>query len=274
MMYNMYIYFIYIGVVEMKKPVMGIQLYTLRDHIKTAEDFDSTLERLEKAGVRDVQISAIGDIAPEVQREILDKHNMRVCVTHKPLESILGDVDGMIAHHKTIGCDAIGLGWMPENERENREGLIDFIKKLETAAKKYKENGISFNYHNHDFEFKPFDGGENIMDIIFSVSAPELFNFIPDVAWIDYAGFDPCEVLKRMKGRVKVVHFKDYVRDSEGKKHFVPLGEGVVDLKKCYDTVCELEIPYVMYEQDDEWPDGDAFKACGISWEYMKKLQI
>ena len=123
----------------MKKPVMGIQLYTLRDYIKTAEDFDSTLERLEKAGVRDVQISAIGDIAPEVQREILDKHNMRVCVTHKPLESILGDVDGMIAHHRTIGCDAIGLGWMPENERENRRGLLILLKDSKMRRKNIRK---------------------------------------------------------------------------------------------------------------------------------------
>ncbi len=257
----------------MKKPVMGIQLYTLRDFIKTAEDFDSTLARLEKAGVHDVQISAIGDIAPEIQREILDRHNMRVCVTHNPLESILEDIDGMTAHHKTIGCDAIGLGWTPENERMNSEGVVNFIKKLEYAAKKYKENGISFNYHNHDFEFKPIYGGNSMMDIIFSVSDPALFNFIPDIAWIDYAGFDPCEILRKMKGRVKVVHFKDYVKDSEGKNHFVPLGEGVVDLEKCYKTICELEIPYVMYEQDDEWPGADAFKACEISWKYMKKLR-
>ena len=56
----------------MKKPVMGIQLYTLRDHIKTAPDFDATLARLKKMGVGTVQISGIGDIPAEEQRAILD----------------------------------------------------------------------------------------------------------------------------------------------------------------------------------------------------------
>ena len=73
----------------MNKPVMGIQLYTLRDFIQTAGDFDGALEKLKKMGVTDVQISGIGDIPAETQSEILKKHSMKVCVTHKGFERML-----------------------------------------------------------------------------------------------------------------------------------------------------------------------------------------
>ncbi len=113
----------------MKKPIMGIQLYTLRDHIKTAEDFDKTLERLEKMGVTDVQISGIGDFPAEDQKKALDKHNMKVCITHKGFDRMEEDLEGLIREHKIIDCDALGLGSCPSENRENSRHVQEFIDK-------------------------------------------------------------------------------------------------------------------------------------------------
>lgn len=257
----------------MKKPTIGIQLYTLRDYIKTPEDFDSTLARLEKMGVTDVQISAIGDFAAETQAQILKKHSMKVCITHKSYDLITKESERLVSEHKTIGCDAIGLGYADEELRKDAKRTAEFISAVQASAEIFKKSGMTFNYHNHDFEFKNYENSDIcMMDQLLCDTDPELFHFIPDVAWIDYAGQNPSELLKKMAGRVKVVHFKDYITDKDGKRRFVSLGKGVVDLKKCYDTVCELEIPYIMYEQDDEWTDGDAFRSCEESWEYLKKL--
>jgi len=255
------------------KPIMGIQLYTLRDYIQTAEDFDKTLERLEKMGVKDVQISAIGDIPAETQAEILKKHGMSVCVTHKGLDRMLTDLDAMIDEHKTIGCDAMGIGAPPENCRGNRGNVRRFIEDTEKIGAKLKENGMTFNYHNHSFEFNRLDDMAcSMMDLLLEETNPETFKFIPDLAWIHYAGADPLEILKKMKGRVKVIHFKDYIIDSNKERHFVSLGKGVVDLKACYELACELEMPYIVYEQDNDWTDGDPFKATEESWEYLQSL--
>lgn len=257
----------------MIKSVMGIQLYTLRDHIQTAEDFDATLARLEKMGVTDVQISGIGDIPADVQGEIVRKHHMNVCVTHKGFDRMLTDLDAMIAEHKEIGCDAMGIGSAPDECRDTEEKVRGFIAKAQTVGARLKENGMTFNYHNHDFEFKALEGSDKcMMDILIEETDPELFHFIPDVAWIDYAKHCPVEVLKKLKGRVKVLHFKDYIIDENGNRKFVSLGKGVVDLKACYETACELEIPYIMYEQDCDWVDGDAFKATEESWAFMQSL--
>lgn len=257
----------------MKKPIMGIQLYTLRDFIQNAEDFDATLARLEKMGVTDVQISGIGDIPADVQAEILSKHNMKVCITHKGYDRMLTDLDGMIAEHKTIGCDAMGIGSAPSESRGNSNRVREFIGKANDIGKKLKEQGMTFNYHNHAFEFFKLDDMNcSMMDLLIDESDPEFFNFIPDVAWIHYADNNPVEILKKLKGRVKVLHFKDYKIDGENKRKFVSLGQGIVNLKECYDIACELEIPYIMYEQDCDWADGDPFKATEESWNYMQSL--
>ena len=95
----------------------------------------------------------------------------------------------------------------------------------------------------------------------------------PAVATIKLAGQDPVEQLHRMAGRVKVVHFKDYVFDENGYRRFVSLGKGYVDLKACYAAACELDIPYIAYEQDNDWTDGDPFRAVEESWAFMQSLQ-
>lgn len=257
----------------MKKPVMGIQLYTLRDHIRTAEDFDKTLDRLKKLGVNDVQISAIGDIPAAVQSEILKKYDMNVCVTHKSFDRMKDEINTMIADHKTIGCDAMGIGSAPGDCRSYSGNVRRFIKEAQEVAEKLKANGMTFNYHNHAFEFHKLDDlNKNMMDLLIEETDPELFNFIPDVAWIHYGDHDPVEVLNRMKGRVKVLHFKDYIINEKCERHFVSLGKGIVDLKACYEAAKELEIPYIMYEQDIDWVDDDPFKAVEESWAYMQEL--
>lgn len=255
----------------MNKPKLGIQLYTLRDFCQNADDFDSTLAFLASMGVSDVQISAIGPIEPAIQKEILDKHSISVCVTHKPFDRFINDTNNLIDEHKVIECDALGLGGAPDEARYTKEAVDTFINKINAFLPLLKANGMTFNYHNHDFEFRKLDNGETMIDYLIENTDPELFHFIPDVAWIHFAGADPVEYLKKMKNRVKVCHFKDY-NLIEGERKFCTLGEGRVDLKACYDACKELGIPYIMYEQDIDWVDNDAKKATELSWNFMQTL--
>ena len=57
---------------------LGIQLFTLRDSIQTAEDFDKTLAELKNEGVSIIQISAIGPIPQTEVKEIVEKYGMDV----------------------------------------------------------------------------------------------------------------------------------------------------------------------------------------------------
>ncbi len=256
----------------MNKPVLGIQLYTLRDFCQNAEDFDAILSYLKDLGVKDVQISAIGPIEPEIQKEILDKHDMKVCVTHKSFDRFVNDTDALIEEHKIIDCYTLGLGGAPSESRGTKEAVDAFIDTVKVFSEKLKANGMTFNYHNHDFEFLALDNGQTMIDYLIENTDPEVFHFIPDVAWIHFAGADPVQYLHKMKGRVKVCHFKDY-NIVDGERKFCTLGEGRVDLKACYDACKELGIPYIMYEQDIDWVDGDAKKATKLSWEYMQTLE-
>lgn len=261
----------------MSVPTLGIQLYTLRDHIKTPEDFDKTLSRLSALGVKDVQISAIGDFPASVQRAILDKYGMAVCVTHKGLDQYEENLDAVIADHKTLGCDAPGVGWAPAEKRDTYAHAAALAAQMNAIGKKLNEHGMAFHYHNHDFEFHPFPDRPDtcFYEVLLEQTDPEAVKFIPDVMWMHFAGQDPEAWVRRLAGRVKVLHFKDYVLtgDEQNPRRFCSLGKGLVDLPALYRAAKETGVPYIVYEQDGDWTDNDPFKATEESWAYMRGLR-
>lgn len=252
----------------------GIQLYTLRDFIKTAESFDKTLYELSQEGVSVIQISAIGPI-PQIQvKEITEKYNMDVCATHTGFDRMKAETLAVIEEHKLIGCDCIGLGSMPEKYRKKLSTVRKFIKEAEQVGKICFENGCRFAYHNHDFEFKTvLEDGRTIMQVLLEETNPDYFHFIPDVAWIQIGGEDPVQFLENFKGRVKVCHFKDYVKaNNKSGFKFTELGKGEVDIPACYRKLQQMGVPYAVYEHDNDW-EISAMQSCKDSYRYMLGLK-
>jgi len=194
-------------------------------------------------------------------------------VTHRPFERIRDDLPALIEEHKTLGCDAIGLGYAPDAERQTEEQARAFVRTLQRAADTLAQHGMKLHYHNHDFEFAPLPGSDkSLMDLFWEETDPADFWFIPDVAWAQVAGLDPAAFLEKLKGRVKVVHFKDYVPRPDDRPVFVSLGQGVVDLKACFAACRTQAFPFVMYEQDDSWTNGDPFRATEESLAFFARL--
>ena len=250
---------------------VGIQTYTIRDYCKTIEDIDKTLAELASWGVKDIQISGIGKVDWNELAETVKKYNMTVCVTHTPFERMMKETDAVIDEHLNLGCDCLGIGAMPGEYERTEEGVEKFFADLIPVAKKMRERGVHLAYHNHDFDLKKF-GDKSILDRMLELDS-DLLWFIPDVAWLHIAGETPEEYLRKMQGRVKVLHFKDY-NPVEGQEHpwaFTELGKGVVNLNACYETAKEMGIPYIMFEQDNNWT-VDAMQSSKEAFEFMKKL--
>ncbi|NLP47504.1 MAG: TIM barrel protein [Clostridiales bacterium] len=254
----------------MTMPKIGIQLYTLREHIQNYEDTEETFSFVKGLGTNVIQISGIGPIEPEKVAQLVNDFQMDVCVTHKPFDRMLNDLDALIEEHKMIGCDTIGLGSMPDEYRKTEEGVREFIKLTEDIGKKLKAHDMHFAYHNHAFEFADM-GGKTIMDIFIDETDPELFGFIPDIYWIQVGGEDPAKYLHRLKGRVKVCHFKDGEIESDCPM-ITELGVGEVDLDACFKACMELDIPYIVYEQDNNF-DKDALRSTQLSFRELQKIQ-
>jgi len=246
---------------------LGVQLYTLRDKCQNAEDFETTLKFLDDIGCNVIQISAIGDIHPDIVAELVDKYRMDVCVTHKPYDRMKNDLDELIHEHDLIDCNNIGIGAMPGNIHETAEGVTGFITKCNEIAAKMGEKGKFLNYHNHAFEFEVYDGKRTFERLIEEV--PQL-RFIPDTYWMQVGGVNPAEYMKKLNGRVDVCHFKD-MRIVNNQQRFAECGTGNLDLGACYRTCKEIGVKYIVIEQD-LCDDKDPYDSVKIGFEGLKRI--
>jgi sugar phosphate isomerase/epimerase len=65
-----------------------------------------------------------------------------------------------------------------------------------------RKSGITFGYHNHDFEFREKEG-KLPYDILLSETDPELVSFQMDIFWVKKGGQDPLAYFKKHPGRFR-----------------------------------------------------------------------
>lgn len=242
---------------------IGAQCYTIRDFIKTEKDLDESLKKLKDIGYQTVQLSGIGPIEPEIVKELCDKYGLEVICTHRGQEDYLENLEKTIRYHKIIGCKIAGIGSIGDYDR-SAEGFRKFVKDFTPVSKRLKEEGITFAYHNHAFDFIKEDG-KYLLDIILNESD---FDLILDVYWIAFSGIDPAKFIRKIGSRAKVLHFKDLICNKNNKTDMAEVMNGNLDwdsiIAACEGAGCLA----AMVEQDT--CSGNPFDSLKISYNNLK----
>lgn len=253
----------------MSQAGIAAQMYTVREFTKTPEGLAESLRKVKELGYEAVQLSGHGPIAPEELKNILDDVGIKVVATHIPYERLRDETDAVIAEHKLWGCDFVAIGGLPQEYR-NRDGYYRFAKEASEVAKKLKEGGLTFGYHNHSFELEKFDG-RTALEILYEESDPEVFTSELDTYWIQHGGGDPAQWIRKLKGRAHVVHFKDMVV-IDNKPTFAEIGEGNLNWPSIIEACKEAGVKWYIVEQDI--CQRDPFESLGISFKNMKKMGL
>ncbi|MBO5946113.1 MAG: sugar phosphate isomerase/epimerase [Clostridia bacterium] len=248
---------------------LGAQLFSVRDRCDTPEKLYECIKLMKEIGYDMVQASAICAIEGERLRSFIDELNMPVVCTHRSFDEITQRTDESIKFHKTIGCNVIGIGAMPNNYRGSLEGLKAFARDMSEATKKIKDAGLRFAYHNHAFEFENWDGAtpydymiENFTD----------FDYIFDTYWSHYAGADTKKYIRILaeSNRLNNMHFKDMISEPQGA--ICPCGDGIMKFDELAGLCRELGIENIYVEQDNAPDIGDSVAQMKKSYEYLKKI--
>ena len=234
---------------EKKLPVAAAQMFTARDYMQNDEGFVKLVHMLKDIGYTVVQLSAHTKVSPACTERTLKETGIFACGSHTDFNRIMNDFDAVVAEHKSWNCPVVGTGSMPAQYRNRgEEGYKDFIKDSNEVSKKLEEAGLKFSYHNHAFEFTDLPKGAGMQMLI--DECYQNTEFVPDVYWMSYAGYKPCEWLKKMEGRVSIVHYKDLIHNPDGSMIMCEVGKGILDFQAITDTVAELGFPYAAVEQD------------------------
>jgi len=227
---------------------ISAQLYTLRNYTKTPEDFLKTLVKIKEIGYKSFQLSGAGPMEPAYIRKCLDQTGLVMSATHTAPQRLRDDLPNVIAEHRLWGCEFVGIGMMPEEYRDDYEGIVRFSREFNEIGKKLKASGLTLIYHNHDFEFQKYDD-RLIMDIMMDETDPSAFEFEIDTYWVQSGGADPVDWIYKLDGRMRYIHFKDMAMDGR-KQIFAPVGEGNLNWEKIITACEETKIKWCAIEQD------------------------
>lgn len=255
----------------MGNPIIAAQLYTIRDFVKTPEDVAQSMKKIKEIGYNAVQVSGFGPIAHEQVKDIMDAENLTICATHIGFDHMKSGLADVILQHKLWNCKYVGVGSMPGEYTKSAEGYKAFAREASDIARRLKDEGLQFVYHNHHFEFVKFDGVTG-MDILFNESDPEAFDFEIDTYWIQAGGANPVDWIKKVQNRMKVIHFKDMIINDERKQTMAEVGEGNLNWTDIIAACREIGVEWCPVEQDI--CQRDPFESLAISLKNLQGLGL
>jgi sugar phosphate isomerase/epimerase len=254
---------------------IGVQLYTVRGILpqKPAD----TLAAIKTIGYREIEATYAGldSIWPAVQDSGLKPVSIHLDNTLMNAGKE-DDLARAIDQVKKWGFTYAVFPYLPPAERGGLAKIRVLTEKLNRAGEKCRAAGLSFCYHNHAFEFEPMEGASGFQVMMDSLD-PKLCGFELDCFWVSVAGHDPAELLRKLSGRVPLVHLKDkpagvpvMYKESVDRATFKEVGNGSIDWPAVLRAAAAAGVQHYFVEQDQT--PGDPVDSLRQSFRFLSKL--
>lgn len=250
----------------MKLESIALQLYTLRDFIRTPGEVAETLKKVAKIGYRAVQVSGMGPIAESELVAICEGEGLTICATHEPGDVILGTPEKVVERLSKLGCKYTAYPYPKDVDFANESSVKALIDGLERSGAVLADASQTLLYHNHAHEFVR-SGGRTILDRIYAETSPRSLAGEPDTYWVQYGGGDPVKLIEKLSGRVPVLHCKDYAVEIPDKPRYAEVGEGNLDWPAIIAAAEKAGTEWFVVEQDT--CPGDPFESIKTSFHYL-----
>ena len=271
----------------MKTLPVAVQLYSVRDD--AAANLEATLAAVRDMGYDGVEFAGMYSYKPEEIRALCEKYSLTPISAHVPLDDMAADPEGVIGAYAVIGVKYIAVPYLQEERRPGSAGWEGTIADIKRCAEVAKEKGILMLYHNHDFEFVKLDG-EYALDILYSTISEDLLATEIDTCWVNVAGENPADYIRKYTGRSPVVHLKDFYKAgekaegmyeligikpegetaSEESFGFRPVGHGLQDIPSILAASVDAGAQWVVVEQDRPALGLTPMESIKTSREYLK----
>jgi len=257
---------------------LGLQLYSLRDSIKT--DPSTALDTAKTLGFQYVELYSFLPIKTEKLKTELASRGLNPVSGHFGYDALKKDPAPSVATAQALGLKYAGVAWIPHEiaqfgEADVQRAAADF----NTFGEAFKAAGIQFFYHVHGYEFRPVKEGasETFFDLLARATDPALVKFEMDVFWVVQPGADPVKLLEKYPDRWELMHLKDIRKGAQtgvftGKSPLtddVALGSGQVNWPAVLRAAAKSGVKYYFIE--DESPT--VLQQLPISLRYLETVK-
>ena len=220
---------------------LGVQTYSFRRSI--GKDPAKVLDTIKMMGITEIENGPIGGAFLQEFKNLCDERGIKIPSIGISYDQLINKTDSVVYNAKVLGAKYVMCAWIPHttgsfNLENAKKAVADFNK----AGKILKENGLTFCYHAHGYEFWPYEDG-TLLDYIIKNTNPEYVSFEMDIMWIYFGGGDPAALLKKYGDRWKLMHIKDMKKGT--KRDLTGLTSTENDVAA---GTGELNIPAIMKE--------------------------
>lgn len=236
------------------KVAFGVQTYTFRKSFPI--DAAKTLDSIKAMGFTEVEGMG-GNVTPEEFRKLCDERGISIPSTGAGYEQLVKDPQAVANTAKILGAKYVMTAWIPHQRGAfNLDNAKKAVADFNAAGKVLKENGITFCYHVHGFEFQPHEN-ETLLDYIIQNTNPEYVSFEMDVLWTHFGGGDCVALLKKYGDRWKLLHLKDLKKGTPkdltggtSTENDVALGTGEIDIPGIIREANRIGIKHMFIEDE------------------------
>lgn len=233
---------------------IGVVSYTYRNEFK--KDVPGTLDKIKDLGITNVEISNLFGLTAEAFRGFLDERGM-VCTSYGVgYDYLLENTDEAAKDAKILGAKYVRVAWISHEPPFDIEDAKRAVADFNRVGKALSEKELSFCYHNHGYEFRPYEKG-TLFDYIVENTDPDDVSFELDILWAFYPGQDPAKLIKKYPERFKLMHVKDLKKGVKGdfsggtsQENDVALGKGQIDIEAIWKAAKKSAIEFYYIEDE------------------------
>jgi sugar phosphate isomerase/epimerase len=248
---------------------LGVQAYTYRAQFP--KDVPGTLDIIQGLGITEIEGGAPKGYTPEHFKKMCNDRGISIPSTGASYEEMAKSPEEVAKRAKALGAKYVMVAWIPHQKGNfTLENAKKAVEDFNRGGKVLQENGITFCYHDHGYEFQPYGDG-TLLDYIIQNTDPKYVSFEMDVLWTQFGGGDPVALLKKYPTRWKLMHLKDLKKGVKGDltggtpaENDVPLGTGQVAMEEVIRTAKKIGIKHFFIE--DESNKELEYVPVSIAW--------
>lgn len=185
---------------------IGVQMYTYRNSY--ANGVVAVLDSIKSLGITEVEGPNPKGTTPEEFKQMLNDRGISIPSIGADYNLVVKDPEAFVKLAKQLGSTYVMVAWIPHSKTFTIDEAKKAVEDFNRAGKILKENGITLCYHDHGYEFGPYESG-TLFDYIAKNTNAEYLSFEMDIMWTFHGGADPAKLLYKYKGRWKLAHLKD-----------------------------------------------------------------
>lgn len=235
---------------------LGIAPYTFREYFP--KSIPKTLDIIAGMGFTSIEGGGNG-MDPHEYKKLCDARGLSIPSMGASYQDLVNDPMAVVKKAKIFGAKYVMAAWLPhENNEFTFENAKKTVKDFNTFGKVLADNGITFAYHAHGYEFQKYKDG-TLLDYLMENTNPDYVSFEMDIFWIQFGGGDPVALLEKYGNRWKLMHVKDMKsgikKDLTGltkPEYDVTLGSGQLDMPAIMRAAKKVGIKHYFIEDESD----------------------